>query len=241
MPFTLRENPSATDSLTTFDATAGAPGTYGAKAELTCNDQMQVALLAIQNGGSFVQGAATASPPGAYTSASQAYASNTTAGNLLVVDVLIDASFPIVSAAASDTQGNVWGEIFFQHIPGSGFFAGTFLASCQTGPDTVTISFTGVGLPALNYLIAVHEYHPTGGLVLDSFATGYNIGGGTVALTVTTAAANDLLHLFAGIWTACAGSPIPHGPFPPIGPGDPNISGTFAGIIQAGFVGGGSK
>lgn len=239
MPFTLRENPSATDSLTTFDATAGAPGTYGAKAELTCNDQMQVALLAIQNGGSFVQGAATASPPGAYTSASQAYASNTTAGNLLVVDVLIDASFPIVSAAASDTQGNAWEEVFFEHIPGSGFFAGSFLATAQAGADTVTVNFTGVGLPALNYLIAVHEYHPTGAAALDSFAQGYNIGGGTVALTVPTTEANDLLHLFAGIWTACAGSPIVTGPLSPTG--NPNVSGTFAGIIQRGFIGGGTK
>lgn len=239
MAFTLRENPSATDSLTTFDATAGAPGTYGAKADLTCNDQMQVGLLAIKNGGSFVQGAATASPPGVYTSASQAYAANTVAGNLLVVDVMIDATFPIVAATASDTQGNVYGEVFFQHIPGSGFFAGSFLAIAKTGANTATVNFTGAGLPAINYLIAVHEYHPTAAPTLDSFATGYNIGGGTVALTVPTTEANDLLHLFAGIWTACPGSPIITGPLNATA--TPNISGTFAGIIQRGFVGGGTK
>ena len=115
MSFTTRQFATSADSISTFDSQAGAAGAYSASAGLGCNDVLTGILTAIVGAGAFVQGAAKAQPGGSYSSISQAFASNNTAANCIVVDVEFSGSFPIVGCIVTDSQGNVYSQVaFFQ-------------------------------------------------------------------------------------------------------------------------------
>ena len=206
MSFTPRQFAASADSISTFDAQAGAAGAYSASASLGCNDVMTGVLTAIAGAGAFVQGAAKAQPGGSYSSVAQAFASNNTAGNCIVVDVEFGASFPLAACVVTDSQGNTYAQVAFFHAPGSGHFGGTFVAfGINAGANTVTATFTGAGVPGGSACIAIHEY--AGGSSVDTSAVGYVIAAGTLNLSVNTADSGDLLHLYIGIGAACAGSP----------------------------------
>lgn len=207
MGYTPREAASSADSINTYDAFALGPGTYSASANCNCNDVMTCALVAVKGiTGRLVQSASLAEPGGSYSSISKAFGSGNSAGNCIIVSIEFGASFPVVSAVCSDTQGNTYSQIQFGHIAGSGHFGGTFIAfGIATGANTVTVTYTGIGTPGTAACIAIHEY--PGGTAVDAFAAGGVPAGGAQALSVTTTSAGDLLFLGIGIGLACPGSP----------------------------------
>lgn len=207
MGYTSRQSASSADSIDTYDALALGPGTYSASASLSCNDFLHATLLAVKGAGPLVQSAASASASGSFSSVSLAFTNPNTAGNCIIVSLDFAASFVVVSATCMDSNGNTYPEIQFDHVPGGGVFAGTFVAfGIAAGANTVTINLTGAGTPGGAIAIAISEY--AGGTAVDSFDHEFLIGAGTVSLSVPTTAAGDLLYLGISISHACAGSPF---------------------------------
>ena len=207
MGYTQREFASNADSISSYDSQTLGPSSYSAAATLGCNDQMLAVLTAIKGITGFVQSASSASGLGSYSSTSLAFGSNNATGNCIVVDVEFDATFPLVTAVCTDSQGNTYSEVFFGHVPGSGQFTGTFVAfGITAGANTVTVTFSGSGVPGNAATIAIHEYTGSS-MALDSYGINYISGAGTVNVSVTAAAAGDWLHLAIGIGRACMGSP----------------------------------
>jgi hypothetical protein len=212
VPYTPREAAASADSINTYDAFALGPGTYSASASLTCSDTLTCCLCAIKGvTGPIVQSASLAEPTGTYSSISKAFGSNNTAGNCIIVSVeFFELAFPFfepVTAACTDTQGNTYSEIqFARALSSNEHFIGTFIAfGVAAGANTVTVTFSGLGVPGQAACIAIHEY--PGGTSVDAVAAGGVLGPGLNSLSIATTSAGDLLFLGIGIGSACAGSP----------------------------------
>lgn len=191
--WTQRENAVNYDQITTYDASAPLGGaTYSAGIELGCNCILFGAIIAVPGLGPFVQSASSASTIGSYTTITQAFANPTTAGNILVIDIVVLGTFPLVSASCSDSQSNIYSEIIFGHVPGSADYIGTFMCVCGAGANTVTITLTGPGTPAESTAIAVHEYEAGTASVPGDWTPGLSVspgdrvsGSGTVQICTT--------------------------------------------------------
>jgi hypothetical protein len=191
--WTQRENAVSYDQITTYDAPAPLGGaTYSAGINLGCNCTLFGAIVQIPGLGPFVQGAASATPLGSYTTITQAFTSNTAAGNILIVDIEFDGTFPIVSASCTDSQGNIYSQMLFGHVSGEADYIGCFMAVCGAGANTVTITLTGPGTPVISTAIAVHEYEAGTATVPGSWTPSQtisvaerNFGGGCVQICIT--------------------------------------------------------
>jgi hypothetical protein len=164
MSWRPRETVTGAANLSTADALVPIGSSYGASVVQPCNDIAGIALISMPGTGPFIQGAANATPsPGSYTSATQTFPGNNTAGNVIVVDVALDASFPLLDINISDTKGNTYVQLEFGHVPGAAVFITSFIAfGIAGGANTVNLTFTGTGSPVVSYAVAVHEYQGPG-------------------------------------------------------------------------------
>src|ERR1700733_9626904 len=226
MSWTQRQSASSHDSITTYDAAAGAPGAQTAAATLSCNDEMVVLLSAVTGASTFVQAPPAAATSGDVSSLTLAFAMDNTAGNTLIVDCGWGGIFAPQAHAItiSDTQGNTYistpsvgGGTVRQGVAGGNTLGVTFIAlNCKAGPNTVTVTIDS-GATSTSATLAIHEY--LGGSAVDgdlSFngsthqsnaGAATNAGGGTATATQTTTSGGDLLHMAVFISSACAGSP----------------------------------
>jgi hypothetical protein len=223
MSYTARETVSATNSLNTYDSAALGPGVYTATAALSCNDEMLAALVAVKGAGAYVQ-SASSETSGDVSSFSQAFGSNNTAGNCIVVAVEIEPDSIIpANLECADTQGNTYQLVFSNKYGGGDSQAAVFVAfGIAAGANTVTVTcgpqFDGP-VNAINPCIAIHEY--ANGTAVDT----YDVAGteaSSLELSVSTSASGDLLFLMAGIVPACAGSPFGIGGGSPLTPPFPS-------------------
>lgn len=198
-----------TDSIATYDALASVPYNYNGTFHTPCNPQGTWAMIAaLKGGGSYVQGTGSASGIGSFSAITQAFAGNNAAGNAIVVDVVLNGSFPLVTPTVTDSQGNTYTQIQFGHIGGNSVFAGQFVAfNVVGGANTITISLSGAGVPIVSYAVAIQEY--SGLTAIDSHANTNLVGGpGSGIVTIATNAGGDLLHYMIGTVPACAATTV---------------------------------
>src|SRR5579859_2735060 len=117
----------------------------------------------------------------------KAFASNNTAGNLLVA---FCSEFNVATITISDTQGNVWvGPIHAGGVASTSRADLFYCLSCKAGANTVTIANAGTSCA-----LALTEYSsPTGATAFDSSNTTFSNGNAAPGVNVTTAIANELV------------------------------------------------
>jgi hypothetical protein len=146
---------------------------------------------------------------GGGTTLSSAFPANNVAGSCLIVDGLFQEAFAGAgSFAISDSQGNTW--VSAARNNQSNALEQTWYAlNCKAGPNTVTITYTGAASgthPGMT--LAIHEYaavQTVSAFDVDAYGFANNTSGLPFSVSLTTAAAGDLLHLYiSGEGTAIA-------------------------------------
>jgi len=203
---TARVNIHNFDGVWTWDGLSIGVGdqTVAISQTYTGSQDMLGCIVALRGGSpAFVQGTGSASAAsvdaGTFT---QAYGSDNTSGNCLVVDVFGLLDVPD-TFAISDSQGNTYTQVFFEHTGafGGGDCWSTFVAlNCAAGANTVTITVNGSGSgKAQDWAIAVHEYSgvQTAGAIdsfgVDDVLAQTNVS--AVTLDVTTTGVAELIHV----------------------------------------------
>lgn len=202
MGYTLRQFASSLDSLGTYDSTTLGPGSYATSANIPCNVDTIGFVMAVKGAGPVVQGNSFASAAiGGVSSAVLAFTNPNTAGNCIIVTAMLDGTFPGNSATCADSAGNSYTLVSGDNV--AGYYLWTFIAFGAVGSaNTVTVSFTGLGVPGGAYTIAINEY--ARGTAVDAFTIRTLLGGGSLAMaSLTTTASNDLLYFAIGCHVAC--------------------------------------
>lgn len=152
----------------------------------------------------FVQGANQVAPGSGDNI--KAFASNNRAGNCIVIDVSIPwgSSFGPGHVLVTDSNGNTYTQVVPNQSPGLFVWYMCFVAlNIAGGANTVQLH-VGTGLFGTRPFfsgMAIHEYSGVASAsALDVFAVNMTAGAGAGALplSLTTTAAGDLLHAFAG-------------------------------------------
>ena len=212
MSWTPRLSAHNYDGFQSWDLSAGAAGAYASTATAqTALQDLLSGLIALKPGWpsiAYLQGIAGASGASANVSSiALTFAANVTAGSCIVVDVGAlggdggSGASVLATISIADSQGNVYTlaahEVF---APGSHDFSLCYVAlNCKAGATTVTVTTTLTGANAFNdYAWGIHEYSGVASVsAVEGAATGSDLHStGAVSLSVTTATAGDLLHLF---------------------------------------------
>lgn len=207
MGYTQRQDARNADSITTYDSTSLGPGAYVSNVQQSCSGFLISHLLAVKGAGALVQSrsSASANNPGTVSGGTLAFSNPNAGGNCLIVTVGFGGSFPGNAATCTDSQGNVYTQVQNGHE--AGFYFWTFIAfGSAAGANTVSVAFTGAGVPGGRVSIAISEYG--GGTAVDDSTSNGQIGVGVSTCTVNTTAGGDLLYLAVGIESVCAGSPF---------------------------------
>jgi hypothetical protein len=152
----------------------------------------------------FVQGASQVAPGSGNNV--KAFAANNTAGNCIIVDVVMPMGNAFTSAlTVTDTQGNTYTLVTNQSPGLDVIFACWVAYNCAGGANTVTLNVATGGFGSRPFFtgMAIHEYTGVASAsALDVFTqnlSGTGISGGqALPLSLTTTVAGDLLHAFAG-------------------------------------------
>ncbi len=205
MSFVSRVAVSNSNTLSTFDAAAAVASTYSTDFTLACNNYMVTALTALKGVGGYVQSAGNATSAASFT-VTQAFAFNNTAGNCIVVDVVMTWNVIIpYTVTVTDSQGNTYTQVFASAfgLNQTNQFVAFGIAA---GANTVTVTMSGSsGTPGAP-TVAIHEY--SGGTSVDAHTVHQQNGNATVTQTITTTGSGETLHAFGAIVSACPGSPV---------------------------------
>jgi hypothetical protein len=125
----------------------------------------------------------------AVTSTTLAYASNVTAGDLLIC--VVRGGTPLTSITITDSQGNTWTNCTFQNVNGAGSLQISFAVANATGGNTVTITPNA----STTLRIAILEYSGTDTSSPLDAENNSSTGTSTApaASSITPAAANELV------------------------------------------------
>lgn len=168
-------------------------------------------IAVVASGSSITVSAATSPTPTLFVqgnnnyttgvTAAAAFTSSNTAGNCLIVDAIVQENFAGAgSLSIADSQGNTYTLAGgTTHERNNALIATWYALNCTAGANTVTVTYsTSTTHPGM--AVAVHEYSGVKTVsAFDTSAYGFAdiFSDLPISLSLTTAAAGDLLHLYA--------------------------------------------